>query len=112
MVKPAQGAEYINMVRHRPSVNMPAIDASMAQSEMRQVLHEERYRELAFEWGHMYMDQVRWDVYTTEMENYWTAGILGSNWPALGALSSDYNLWPIPAAEISTNPNLKQNPGY
>jgi len=110
--KPSQGATYINMVRQRPSVNMPAVNANLSQDDMRTALREERYRELAFEWGHMYMDMVRWDVYTSEMEKYWTAGKLGSSWPALGPLSSDYNLWPIPAAEISTNPNLKQNPGY
>ncbi len=110
--KTSQGATYVNMVRQRPSVNMPVIDVNLSQSDMRKALREERYRELAFEWGHMYMDQVRWDVYTSEMEKYWTAGKLGSTWPALGSLSPDYNLWPIPAAEMSTNPNLIQNKGY
>ncbi|NML24112.1 RagB/SusD family nutrient uptake outer membrane protein [Pseudoflavitalea sp. G-6-1-2] len=111
----------INRVRQRPSVNMPTVEqVSTARGEnisgdkalLKKYLMQERYRELAFEWGHMYMDQVRWDVFADEMVNFWTAKKYGGNNPALGSFDKKHYLWPIPAEERSRNPKLSQNDGY
>jgi hypothetical protein len=117
----AEAATYINKVRQRPSVAMPTLQTLETvqhkiiiadQQAMRNFLHEERYRELAFEWGHMYMDQIRWDVFATEIVKYWTAAKYGGNNPALNNFDKRHYLWPIPAEERNKNPQLSQNPGY
>lgn len=117
----ADAAVYINKVRQRPSVMMPTLQALQTvrgetiisdQAKMRKFLREERYRELAFEWGHMYMDQIRWDVFADEMVKYWTANKNGGTNPALGTFDKRHYLWPIPAEERTRNPQLSQNDGY
>lgn len=114
-------ALYINKVRQRPSVMMPTLQTLQTvrgeaiisdQTKMRKFVREERYRELAFEWGHIYMDQIRWDIFADEMVKYWTANKLGSGSPALGTFDKRHYLWPIPSEERSRNPKLTQNPGY
>lgn len=117
----AEAAAYINSVRQRPSVAMPTIQTLETvqnrtiiadQQAMRKFLREERYRELAFEWGHLYMDQIRWDVFADEIVKYWTAKKYGGSNPALGSFDKRHYLWPIPAEERNKNPQLTQNPGY
>lgn len=116
-----EATAMINKVRQRPSVAMPTVEqvgtargVNIAgdKGELKKYLMQERYRELAFEWGHMYMDQVRWDVFADEMVNYWTAGKYGGNNPALGSFNKKHYLWPIPAEERAKNPKLGQNDGY
>lgn len=112
---------YINKIRQRPSVAMPTVQQvetargsalSTNQDNLRKYLQEERYRELAFEWGHIYFDMVRWDVLGDEMVKYWTAAKDGGINPALTSYSKHYYRWPLPAEEISRNPKLIQNTGY
>jgi tetratricopeptide (TPR) repeat protein len=119
--KMSLAADYINKVRQRPSVMMPTLQTLESvrgeviisdQIKMRKFLREERYRELAFEWGHMYMDQIRWDVFADEMVSYWTANKFGGTNPALGSFDKKHYLWPIPAEERTRNPKLTQNDGY
>jgi len=116
-----EAIKYINEVRKRPSVNMPTVEevASIQginlttdQQALMKYLQKERYRELAFEYGHLYYDQVRWDVFADEQVKYWTANKEGFNNPALSSFSKNYYLFPIPNSEIVINPNLSQNPGY
>lgn len=114
-------AVYINKVRQRPSVAMPTLETLQTvrgetiiadQGKMRKFLQAERSRELAFEWGHVYMDQIRWDVFATEIVAYWTANKYGGTNPALGSFNKNHYFWPIPAEERNRNPNLSQNLGY
>ena len=116
-----EAVKYINMIRQRPSVMMPTVEQvgqsqgiaiASNKTELTKFFRKERFRELAFEYGHMYFDMVRWDILADETVNYWTANRDGFNNPALTAFSKDYYLWPIPQDEIVKNPNLKQNPGY
>lgn len=119
--KLADAVTYINKVRKRTSVNMPIVaevetaqgkTISTDQANLRKYLQDERYRELAFEWGHVYFDMVRWDVLADEMVKYWTAGKEGGINPALTSYSKNYYKWPVPAEEIARNPKLEQNTGY
>jgi len=104
-------ATYINMVRSRESVNMPNITATSV-ADVRTALRDERIRELACEYGHIYQDMRRWGTYPKAMEDFWTANKEGFTNPALGTYDTNYLIWPIPQTELDTNPLLKQNPGY
>ncbi len=115
-----EAVSLINEVRQRPSVNMPTveqvgtiqgIDIAGNQSNLRQYLREERCRELAFEWGHLYFDQIRWKIFDDEMEKYWTVNKEGYTNQAF-VWNDRWWLWPIPASERERNPNLEQNSGY
>jgi hypothetical protein len=108
-----QGAEiYINMVRSRPSVNMPDISNSLSTTELREALRNERVRELACEYGHLYLDMKRWDTLSDAMVEYWTANKDGGTNSALNSYSKNLYLWPIPQSEINANPKMTQNIGY
>jgi len=58
---------YINMIRARPSVNMPPIQASVTGEALRQRLYNERRIELAFE-EHRFWDVRRWKI-AMDVEN-------------------------------------------
>jgi len=118
----ATARDYVNMVRSRPGVQMPAITEGGAQLLTR--IQHERQIELCFE-DHRYFDVRRWKIapvalnvlpkrmdivkdpvtgkktYTVNtMENF-TFGFTDKNY-----------LLPIPRSEIDKNPQLAQNPGY
>jgi len=94
---------YINELRQRAygdgSGDVSAIDLEF--------ILDERARELYWE-GHRRTDLIRYGLFT------------GSEylWPWKGKLKdgigtdSKYNLFPIPAADLTANLNLDQNPGY
>jgi hypothetical protein len=111
--KLSQAVPYLNMIRQRPSVNMPTVPAAIAadQGQLRGYIHEERIRELACEYGHVFFDLRRWGTYVQVMKNYWTANKLGHTNPAI-SIDQHNVLWPFPQSEIDVNPNLRQNPGY
>jgi starch-binding outer membrane protein, SusD/RagB family len=118
--KLSEAVELINQVRERPSVNMPTIQEvetiqgvsiSNNQNNLRDYLREERYRELAFEWGHMFYDQIRWKIFDDEMEKFWVDGRDGFSFKSF-SWDEKWWLWPIPDSEMNKNPNLSQNPGY
>ncbi|MBL7858361.1 MAG: RagB/SusD family nutrient uptake outer membrane protein [Cyclobacteriaceae bacterium] len=74
---------------------------SVSQTQILQLIEEERRYELAFE-GHRWYDLVRTDRAQTVMSAF------SPNW------KDAYELWPIPQRELLNNPALagKQNPGY
>ena len=112
--------EYINMVRSRPSVDMPLVTES--GDELWARLVNERRIELVFE-SHRFFDVYRWkiaeevlsqhryrmNVYkdpdtgerTFTVEEYQPANFNPHNYRV-----------PIPQSEIDRNSSLEQNPGY
>jgi hypothetical protein len=88
-----EAIDLLNEVRGRAGladINPPDINA------FRTALYKDRRLELSYE-GHEWFDLVR-------------TGRLGV---VLGITDSNKSIWPVPAAEILRNPNLKpQNPGY
>jgi hypothetical protein len=112
--------EYINKVRSRASVKMPAITDS-GEALKKRIQHERRI-ELVFE-GHRYFDVRRWKI-ANETE---TKNIIGINILKAADGTKTYTvknlitrrwddklyLLPIPRAEIDRSLNsLVQNPGY
>lgn len=112
--KGAEAATYVNQVRDRASVAMPHVPQSVYedQSKLREYIHKERIRELAMEYGHVFMDLHRWGIYASEMNKFWTAGKHGNANATQANFTSTQDLWPIPQSELDLNPNLTQNPGY
>ena len=53
--------QYVNLVRKRPSVNMPDIPATVTGAALRARIYNERRVELAFE-GHRFWDVRRWKI--------------------------------------------------
>jgi starch-binding outer membrane protein, SusD/RagB family len=111
--------QYINMVRSRPSVNMPPV-ADSGPALMRRIENERRV-ELYLE-EHRFFDIRRWkktypadfalqkmnyqkDLETGEIE-YSLTDVIAFRLPEY-----TYRI-PIPIDEITRNPNLEQNPGY
>lgn len=109
--------EMINLVRQRPSTNMPALNSGQpwleahSKEEVFQRIIQERAVELAGE-GHRFSDLRRWGI-AKEKLNFEYDDIRGNVRYTRVFTDRDY-LWPIPAVEIERNANLKgnQNPGW
>jgi hypothetical protein len=97
----ANALNYLNMLSARgrggvsnASLTLPYIIA-------------ERGRELFWECLRR-TDLIRFGMFTTNTYLWaWKGGVRGGT-----AVDPKYNLFPIPSTDLSSNPNLKQNPGY
>jgi len=83
--------ENINIIRERAGL---APTTAATYNELKLAIENERRLEFAFE-GHRWFDLVRTKRATT---------LLGIN--------EDHTLFPIPLSEMTTNKEMKQNPGY
>jgi len=104
----ATALEYVNRVRFRafgnPSGN--AYQTQAADFTLQAVL-DERARELYWE-GHRRTDLIRYGQLTTNTYLWpWKGGVASGT-----AVDARYNLFPIPAANLTANPKLTQNAGY
>ena len=92
----------LNLIRARAGA-APFLGADLT---LQNVLNE-RGRELYWE-GHRRTDLIRYGLLTTGTYLWpWKGGVASGT-----AVDSKYNLFPIPAANRTSNPNLEQNPGY
>ena len=92
----------VNLIRARAGAT-PFLGADLT---LQNVLNE-RGRELYWE-GHRRTDLIRYGLLTTGTYLWpWKGGVASGT-----AVDSKYNLFPIPAANRTSNPNLEQNPGY
>lgn len=102
--------DYINAIRYRAfgqSYGPNNIGRVNANNLTLRFVLDERGRELYWE-GHRRTDLIRYGLFTTSGYLWpWKGGVSSGN-----AVDSKYNLFPIPAANRSSNPNLDQNPGY
>jgi hypothetical protein len=102
---PGTATDYINILRDRAYGNtngrITAADLTL------NFILDERGRELYWE-GHRRTDLIRYNRFTEGTYLWpWKGGVVAGR-----GVSSDLELFPIPLAEITANPNLKQNPGY
>jgi hypothetical protein len=100
-----QALAYVNALRERAygdaSANITAPDLTLA------FILDERGRELLWE-AHRRTDLVRYGLFTGgDYVWAWKGGA-----PAGTATESFRDLYPLPASELTANPNLTQNPGY
>jgi hypothetical protein len=95
----------VNRVRARADASQYAVGS---QDEVRSEIRLERRLELTGEYTTVF-DIRRWGTLKDEIAAMDPAQILNN---ALSPYSPKLELYPIPQAELSANPNLKQNPGY
>ncbi|HEY1113764.1 MAG TPA: RagB/SusD family nutrient uptake outer membrane protein [Chitinophagaceae bacterium] len=112
---------YVNMVRQRTGVNLPALPAGLTKETMRLRIQNERRVELCFE-GHRFYDVRRWKLGESLFHKPVTGMRITKN--ANGTYSyqrftvenrvfSEKNYWfPFTQNDINRQPALIQNPGY
>lgn len=94
---------YVNKIRERAYRNT---NGNVSSIDL-QFIIDERSRELYWE-GHRRTDLIRFRQFS-DTDYLWP---WKGNVPAGASTSSHLDLYPIPAADLNSNPNLKQNPGY
>ncbi len=100
-----QALAYVNALRQRAYGDTSG-DIADADFDLPDIL-DERGRELLFE-AHRRTDLIRYGLFTGGAYPWaWKGGALA------GTATDTYrDLYPLPASELTTNPNLTQNPGY
>ena len=115
---PANAYSYLNQVRKRAGAKEVA-EGSLNQETFRQMIKDERARELCFEYTRRF-DLIRWGDYVGNMNALYNAARAGGEWN-MGPtnvytyfnISSTYNYFPIPDAELAVNKAItKNNPGW
>jgi len=97
---------YINQIRQRAHSGNTSANITAGSLNLDFVL-DERARELYWE-GHRRTDLIRYGLLTTGTYLWpWKGGIASGT-----AVDNKYNLFPVPASNLTSNPNLTQNPGY
>lgn len=111
----AQVYAAVNLVRQRPSVNMPPLEAGLTKDEMREAIRLERRIELAFEGIHLF-DTRSWR--TTEEEVKRPVWGINKEGEPIEIEKRNFNpnrdyLWAIPATDVDLSKGvLEQNPGW
>lgn len=104
--KTAEAEPLINMVRQRAGL---ANLTGLTQENFRLAMEQERRLELSME-GHRWFDLVRTGRALAVMNAHFTAN--AAFYGTTYSLKSHQLLFPVPLAQIQTNPILTQNPGY
>lgn len=90
----------LNIIRSR--AGLAALPTTLNQAQVLTAVAQERRIEFFAEWGHRWLDLKRTNTVTSTFSNI--------------SYKSSYRpyqqLYPIPVYDLSTNPNLTQNPGY
>jgi hypothetical protein len=101
----ANDAAYASINRVRARVDMPDIPAGLSKEDFRQKVRDERTLELCNE-SQRPLDLLRWGLQPSRFVDN----------PSFRPQQLQYvpgrEYFPIPQLEISTNPNMVQNPGY
>ncbi|MBN8837174.1 MAG: RagB/SusD family nutrient uptake outer membrane protein [Sphingobacteriia bacterium] len=101
--KLSQAITDLNTIRSR--AGLPALAASLSQSQILGAIEQERRIELFSEWGDRWLFLKRTGRIDTVMSV--ATPLKGNN-----SWNTNYQLYPIPQAELTADPNLTQNPGY
>jgi hypothetical protein len=102
----ATALTYINNLRTRAYGGSTAGNITAGQLTTDFIL-DERGRELWFETQRR-TDLIRYGKFTTGAYLWaWKGGVSAGR-----SVSDIYNIFPIPTTDLSSNPNLVQNPGY
>jgi starch-binding outer membrane protein, SusD/RagB family len=98
---------YVNLIRARAGATpFTASDITATPAGLKNIL-DERGRELYWE-GHRRTDLIRYGLLTTGTYLWpWKGGVASGT-----GVDGKYNIFPIPAANLTANPNLTQNTGF
>lgn len=94
----------LNTIRNR--AGLPNLPANLNTSQVTAAVAKERRIEFFAEWGHRWFDLKRTGTIDSVMTVATPLKNGGSTW------HSYQQLYPIPAFELKSDPNLTQNPGY
>lgn len=97
--KVADAVSDLNTIRSR--AGLPSLSSAISNDSCIVAVERERRTELFAEWGYRWFDLKR-----TNRADAILSAVKGGNW------NTNDRLYPIPASEIETDPNLSQNPGY
>jgi hypothetical protein len=100
---------YVNAIRTRPGdvANGNAPGAITAPELTLDFILDERARELYWE-GHRRTDLIRFGKYTGDSYLWpWKGGVAEGT-----SIEEKRTIFPIPASDLGSNPNLEQNTGY
>jgi hypothetical protein len=101
----ATALNYVNEIRTR-AYGGPSGNIDLNALDLDFIL-DERCRELLWE-GHRRTDLVRYGRFSdTNYTWQWKGGVKEG-----AAVNANYDVFPIPSADLGANPNLVQNPGY
>jgi len=104
-VEKTNAVNYINLLRQRAYGNSNGNIAVAALTA--DFVLDERARELYWE-GHRRTDLIRYGKFTDGGYVWpWKGGVKGGT-----GVAAFRNVYPLPSADVSSNPNLKQNSGY
>lgn len=103
----AKAYTQLNIIRSR--AQLPAL-SGLSKDDFRTAVWKERYHELAYE-NKAYFDIQRTRKAYDVVNNRFVDAVGFKN-EVGNAFQSKYLLWGIPRAEILTNTQLTQNPGY
>src|SRR5690606_31511954 len=110
----------VEQIRERAGLQPFQLPAGLSKDQMREVIRNERRKELAFE-EHRFYDVRRWKVAEQEfnkdlsaMTIYQTGtGVIRQRTPVLKMnFEERMYLAPIPFSEVIKNPQMTQNPGW
>lgn len=97
---------YVNQIRARAFNNASGSGITDAQMTSDFIL-DERARELHWE-GTRRTDLIRYNRFTESTYLWpWKGGVAAGQ-----SVDAKFKLFPIPASDLTANPNIKQNPGY
>ncbi|WP_153800937.1 RagB/SusD family nutrient uptake outer membrane protein [Foetidibacter luteolus] len=106
----AKALEYLNKIRYRAYGQSygPGNVGELKTADLSlQLVLDERARELYWE-GHRRTDLIRYGLLTTGTYLWpWKGGVASGT-----GVDAKYNIYPVPASNITANPNLTQNTGY
>lgn len=110
---------YVKSVRDRAGIQTRPYSEYSGQEEFRQLVRNERGRELCFE-GTRKFDLIRWGIFVESVKQYLTwaddsrfsqAGTPTAAARNIGAnVAERHQYFPIPAVELGVNKQLSQNP--
>lgn len=112
--------EAIEDIRERAGLSPYQLPAGLSQSQMRELIRNERQKELAFE-GHRFFDVRRWKIaeQTDNRQMHGTEPVKiasGFTYTTINVRKRNFSqkmyLWPIPQSEVAKSSQLLQNPGY
>lgn len=112
--------DAVEAIRQRAGLNPYRLSTGLTKDAMREIIHNERRKELAFE-EHRFYDVRRWKLAETEFNKQLHAMVIyqtgtGTIYQEVPVLKMNFvkkmYLAPIPFFEVLKNPNMVQNPGW
>jgi hypothetical protein len=110
----------VEKIRERAGLSPFQLPVGLNQAQMREVIINERQKELAFE-GHRFFDVRRWKIgeQTQNQQMHGTEPVrVGTvtTYNTIDVRKRNFTpkmyLWPLPQSEVAKNAQLMQNPGY